>query len=152
MIAKNTFQKFFFGLIFLVTIIMFIQMYSNFKSNSAKIECLSRSKALLNDLRLTDIETISLDSAVSKRDSIIYHLSSWGEKPGFYGFQTTSENGQSVERILVSRHAVGNPNTESEARKSEPALEITWRRLATESEWNSQVELISVELDTLYHH
>lgn len=129
-------------------------MYSNYKSNLAKIECLSRSKELLSDLRLTEseTETLSLDSAVSKRDSIMHYLSGWGEKPGFYGFQYKSENGQTVERILVSRHAVGNPNIESKAHEPEPALEITWRRLAPESKWNSQVELISIDLDTLYHH
>ena len=154
MTRKNTFQKFFFGLIFVVTIIMFTQMYSSHKSNLAKIQCLKRSQELLSDLRLTSsaTETLSLDSVVNKRDSIAYYLSQWGKKPGFYGFHHREDNSQVVEKILVSRHAIGDPSDESETQEPEAALAITWRRLAPESEWNSQIEIISLKLDTLYNH
>jgi len=101
--AKTTFQKLFFGLIFVVTILTFAKMYVDYKHNLAQMDCVVRTHALLDYITTGQTDQDFLlwpyDQAVVDSAKVI--LDAWGDGAMFAEYSKVATDTSLSEHIAV---------------------------------------------------
>ncbi len=102
--AKTTFQKLFFGLIFVVTILTFAKMYVDHKHNLAQMDAVVRTRALLDYITTGETQQDFLlwpyDQDVIDSAKVI--LDYWGDGAVFDEYAKVATDSSLSEHIAVT--------------------------------------------------
>lgn len=146
---NTTFQKFFFGIIFVVTALMFYQMYLSHQRNMAQKPCVARTRVLLDMLTegslpdspaVRKIEMAPVSEGVL--DSAIFLLARWGKESRFSDYQTGTPNSGYTETIRVFYPPPNRGKDPLPPGFSQVALEFQWQLLA-DSVWRAKLDIVS---------
>ena len=147
---NTTFQKFFFSIIFVVTALMFYQMYLSHQHNMEQKPCVARTRVLLDMLTegslpdspdVRKIEMAPVSEAVL--DSAIFLLGRWGKESRFSDYQTGAgtPNSGYTESIRVFYPPPQRGKDPLAPGFSQVALEIQWL-LLQDSVWRAKLDIV----------
>lgn len=154
--AKTTFQKFFFALIFVVTALMFYELYQSHQRNMAQKPCVTRTRLLLD--MLTE-QTLPDPLAAAARkieispksgkilDSAVFLLYQWGRESRFSGYRTGGQNSGFTESIRVFYPPPKRVQDPLAPGLSKVAIDIQWL-LLDDSLWRANLDIVSIR-DTI---
>lgn len=150
--ANTTFQKVFFGIIFVVTALMFYQMYQTHQRNMAQKPCVARTRLLL-DILTEEAVPDSLSGAARKieispgsdriLDSAVFLLNQWGKESHFSDYKPAPPNTNYTESIHVIYLPPFRGQDPMAPGFSQVALEIRWL-LMSDSIWQAKLSFVSI--------
>lgn len=140
---KSAFQKIFFGLIFVVTIGAFIQMYVEHSRRVEQMDCVERTRDLLDYLTegKGDREWLIWPDDPHVRDSATVLLKAWGREARFDGYHHEEVDSGYTEEILVFY-----PGVKAGPEPKDPALKkvgvrVTWLLDNRRTTWRAALAL-----------
>jgi len=150
---NSTFQKFFFGLIFVVTALMFYEMYQSHQRNMAKKPCVTRTRLLLDmlteqtfpdSLAARKIDTSPISGKIL--DSAVFLLNQWGKESRFFDYQAGGPNSGYTESIRVLYPPPERFQDPLAPGLSKVALDVQWL-LMEDSLWRADLDIVSITDD-----
>ncbi len=151
--AKTTFQKLFFGLIFVITIMTFIKMYVVHKHNLAQKDCVTRTRQLLDyittgetkqDFLLWPYEQSTVDSAKTILDL-------WGPGAIFDGYTKVKTDTSLSERIEVSYSPRKGESDTLSDELHKTKIVVDWHKNTVKGAWRVALKIekmLPVKSDT----
>lgn len=147
---NTTFQKLFFSIIFVVTALMFFQMYKTHQQNLAQKPCVARTRLLLDILTeqpLSDSLTARKIEISPKSDlildSAVFLLNQWGKQSRFSDYHSAAPNTGYTESIRVFYPPPARGKDPLASGFSQVALEIRWL-LMPDSTWHANLDIVSI--------
>ncbi len=149
---STLFQKIFFSIIFIVTILACIQMWVDHKENVRKGECITRSEALLLSLTGGDSPAAILIEPFDPIliDSVRILAGTFRPRAGFFNYRHSESDSIWREEIAVTPL----PEINAPRDKSGAAIEsihIQWSKAPSYSTWRAKVTLRRLTADSLFY-
>jgi len=149
MAPNNTFQKFFFAFIFIITALVMIKMWQDHKVNLRKGECVTRTRGIL--AQLSDetlphgVNFAPADSATTLR--AIELARQLGDSALFCNFKESSGDSSTMNSIAVIRRPAGDDPARLPTYAE--AFQARWTRGAPEEAWNLTITIATLAVDSL---
>lgn len=143
---QTTFQKYFFALIFLVTIGAFVQMYLEHNKNLDQKECVDRTRDLLEFLTTGAAKESYLiwpnDQAVL--DSSIVLLGKWKNEARLDDYEYTVTDSGFTEAITVFYPGVAAGPERLDSALLKVGLRVTWDKDSRRTTRRVRIDLIEI--------
>lgn len=147
---NTAFQKFFFGIIFVVTVLMFYQLYISHQHNMEQKPCVARTRLLLDmltkDTPPDSLATGKIEIAPESEmvlDSAVFLLGRWGRETRFSDYQKGAPESAYTEIIRVFYPPPHRGKDPIAPGFSQVALEVQWLLLA-DSVWSARLDIVSI--------
>ena len=143
---QNTFQKFFFAIIFLVTVGTFVQMYLEHRENLEQMDCVDRTRDLLDYLTegKSKEEYLIWPDDPMVRDSAVVLLNGWGREARLDKYKYTQNDSGYTEEILVFYPGVPAGPEALDSALLTVGVHVTWNKDNRRSTWRAALEIVPI--------